>query len=241
MILAIPLLVSALKHLGRALAPIGELIRMALSALMVTVLLLGAIAVLVGVAVVGGDGPTVFDRVLGYGDAWFPTWNDHDLLPRIAELRERADRPVAVQVLGVPPDPKALEQLEQAGVQRASAWLPSAPWSTVARRLEKWEQAIAELTGDVIHSAVDGKPKRHRALRRLATIAHEPRVSLLADHDEDWSALWWVRADGVARVRDAYPAGLAALTAKYPQYAAAPPAGPFLEITVHRWVAWSAS
>lgn len=50
-ILAILLLVSALKHLGRALAPIGELIRMALSALMVTVLLLGAIAVLVGVAV----------------------------------------------------------------------------------------------------------------------------------------------------------------------------------------------
>jgi probable F420-dependent oxidoreductase len=96
---------------------------------------------------VGGDGPTGFDRVLGYGDAWFPTWNDRDLLPRIAELRERADRPVAVQVLGVPPDPKALEQLEQAGVQRASAWLPSAPWSTVARRLEKWEQAIAELTG----------------------------------------------------------------------------------------------
>ena len=101
---------------------------------------------------------------------------------------------------------------------------------------------VFALAGDVIHSAVDGKPKRHRALRRLATIAHEPRVSLLADHyDEDWSALWWVRADGVARVRDASPAGLAALTAKYPQYAAAPPAGPFLEITVHRWVAWSAS
>ena len=51
MILAILLLVSALKHLGRALAPIGELIRMALSALMVTALPLGAIAVLAGAAV----------------------------------------------------------------------------------------------------------------------------------------------------------------------------------------------
>ena len=101
---------------------------------------------------------------------------------------------------------------------------------------------VFALAGDVIHSAVDGKPKRHRALRRLANIAHEPRVSLLADHyDEDWSALWWVRADGVARVRDASPAGLAALTAKYPQYATAPPAGPFLEMTVQRWAAWSAS
>ena len=96
---------------------------------------------------VGGDGPTVFDRVLAYGDAWFPTWNDRDLLPRIAELRARAERPVAVQVLGVPSDPAELERLEAAGVQRASAWLPSGPWSTVERALERWERAIGELTG----------------------------------------------------------------------------------------------
>ncbi len=101
---------------------------------------------------------------------------------------------------------------------------------------------VFALAGDVIHSAVDAKPKRHRALRRLADVAHEPRVSVLADHyDDDWSRLWWVRADGVARVRDVSPEGLAALTAKYPQYADAPPAGPFLEITVRRWAAWSAS
>ena len=100
---------------------------------------------------------------------------------------------------------------------------------------------VFALAGDVIHSAVDGKPKRHSALRRLANIAHEPRVSLLADHyDEDWTMLWWVRADGVARVLDAAPAGLAALTAKYPQYETAPPPGPFLEITVRRWSSWSA-
>ena len=95
---------------------------------------------------VGGDGPTVLDRVLAYGDAWFPNWHP-STLPRIAELRARADRPVAVQMLGVPPDPRVLEQLETAGVQRASLWLPSGPWSTVERNLEKWEGAIAELTG----------------------------------------------------------------------------------------------
>ncbi len=100
---------------------------------------------------------------------------------------------------------------------------------------------VFALAGDVIHSAVDSKPKRHRALRRLANVAHEPRVSVLADHyDDDWSQLWWVRADGVARVHDASPDGLAALTAKYPQYVAAPPAGPFLRIEVRRWSAWSA-
>jgi PPOX class probable F420-dependent enzyme len=102
---------------------------------------------------------------------------------------------------------------------------------------------VFALVGDVIHSAVDGKPKRHRALRRLANIAHEPRVSVLADHydDGDWSRLWWVRADGVARVHEASPVALAALTAKYPQYLTAPPAGPFLEIAVRRWAAWTAS
>ena len=98
---------------------------------------------------------------------------------------------------------------------------------------------VFALAGDVIHGAVDAKPKRHRALQRLANIAGEPRVSVLADHyDEDWSLLWWVRADGVARVLDASPDGLAALTAKYPQYRDAPPAGPFLAIEVRRWSAW---
>jgi PPOX class probable F420-dependent enzyme len=100
---------------------------------------------------------------------------------------------------------------------------------------------VFALVGDVIHSAVDAKPKRHRGLRRLANIAHEPRVSVLADHyDDDWTRLWWVRADGVARIRDSSPAGLVALVAKYPQYADTPPPGPFLEIEVRRWSAWSA-
>jgi PPOX class probable F420-dependent enzyme len=99
---------------------------------------------------------------------------------------------------------------------------------------------VFALTGDVIHSAVDAKPKRTRSLRRLANIAAEPRVSVLADHyDEDWQALWWVRADGVARILDESPAGLAALVARYPQYRETPPPGPFLQISVDRWSAWT--
>jgi PPOX class probable F420-dependent enzyme len=101
---------------------------------------------------------------------------------------------------------------------------------------------VFALAGEVIHTAVDAKPKRHRALRRLANIAHEPRVSVLADHyDEDWSLLWWVRADGVARVLEESPAGAAALAAKYPQYRITPPPGPFVEIRVERWSSWSST
>ncbi|MEV4703459.1 TIGR03668 family PPOX class F420-dependent oxidoreductase [Actinoplanes sp. NPDC049316] len=97
---------------------------------------------------------------------------------------------------------------------------------------------VFALAGDVVHTAVDAKPKRHRALQRLVNIAHEPRVSVLADHyDEDWSLLWWVRADGVATVvAEPEPA----LIAKYPQYREATPPGPFLRIAVRRWTGWAA-
>lgn len=106
---------------------------------------------------------------------------------------------------------------------------------------------VFAVVGAVIYSAVDAKPKRHTALRRLANIAQEPRVAVLADHyDEDWATLWWVRADGTARVLD--PAGdaaevrgaVVALSARYPQYRDAPPGGPVIAVDVRRWSAWSA-
>jgi PPOX class probable F420-dependent enzyme len=101
------------------------------------------------------------------------------------------------------------------------------------------------LAGDRIVSVVDAKPKRTLELQRLANIRAQPRVSLLVDHyDDDWTRLWWVRADGTARVvgrgaerEDA----VALLTAKYPQYEEKPPAGPVLEVTVDRWRSWSAT
>jgi PPOX class probable F420-dependent enzyme len=99
---------------------------------------------------------------------------------------------------------------------------------------------VFAVLGDVIHTAVDAKPKRTRNLRRLANIAANPRVTVLADHydDEDWSQLWWVRADGTALIEETASDGLAALVGKYPQYRTAPPAGPYLRITVERWTTW---
>ncbi len=99
--------------------------------------------------------------------------------------------------------------------------------------------------GDRVWSAVDAKPKSTRQLRRLANIESNPRVSMLVDrYAEDWSALWWVRADGEARVvPDQAKEGqlaLAALTEKYPQYDAQPPPGPLILIEVDNWTAWSA-
>src|SRR5918911_5025099 len=70
---------------------------------------------------VGGTGPTVLDRVLAFGDAWFPNFSP-DLYDRIAELRARADRPIEVQVMAVPADPKVFERLREAGVRRGAPW-----------------------------------------------------------------------------------------------------------------------
>jgi PPOX class probable F420-dependent enzyme len=99
------------------------------------------------------------------------------------------------------------------------------------------------LVGDVIYSAVDHKPKRGPRLTRLTNVEANPVASLLVDsYGEDWSALWWVRLDGHARVvHDEAEAarGIAALVAKYDQYADRPPAGPVLALTVDSWTGWS--
>ena len=100
------------------------------------------------------------------------------------------------------------------------------------------------LHGNVIVSAIDHKPKRSTNLKRLRNIAVNPRVSVLADHyDEDWSLLWWIRCDGLARVLHgpdrAEP--ITWLAAKYDQYAEHPPAGPVIWIEVSTWRSWTSA
>jgi PPOX class probable F420-dependent enzyme len=101
------------------------------------------------------------------------------------------------------------------------------------------------LSGDTVWSAVDRKPKRTAALKRVANVRATGRACLLADHyDEDWSALWWVRADADAAVlppgSDEIPAAVAALVAKYDQYAVDPPPGPVIRLAVRHWTGWRA-
>ena len=53
---------------------------------------------------VGGNGPTVLDRVLAFGDAWFPNYQRgaDEIAARAGELRRRAERPIEMMVMGVP-------------------------------------------------------------------------------------------------------------------------------------------
>jgi PPOX class probable F420-dependent enzyme len=103
------------------------------------------------------------------------------------------------------------------------------------------------MVGERLYWAVDDKPKRSRALRRIRNITENPRVSLVVDvWDEDWSRLCWVMAEGDATVVSdggERARALDALVAKYPQYAAmrlAATAGPVVAITPSRVIAWQA-
>lgn len=97
---------------------------------------------------------------------------------------------------------------------------------------------------DRIYSAVDAKPKSTTDLRRLRNIRANPQVAVLADHyEDDWGALWWVRADGQATIVDepaAMAPALALLAARYPQYREHPPGGPVISIQVTHWTGWAA-
>jgi probable F420-dependent oxidoreductase len=97
---------------------------------------------------VGGEGPTVGDRVLAFGDAWFPNYRgDAHVFERAAELQARADRPIEMHYIGVPADPAELDRLRASGARRAVHWLPTGPRSAVERALEGWEDAIARHAG----------------------------------------------------------------------------------------------
>lgn len=101
---------------------------------------------------------------------------------------------------------------------------------------------VFAVEGDRVYSVVDAKPKRTGALRRLANVRENPAVAVLVDHyDEDWSALWWARADGDARVLELdlpeARQAVALLAQRYPQQRAE---GAVLAVDVARWSGWSA-
>lgn len=100
------------------------------------------------------------------------------------------------------------------------------------------------LEADVLYTAVDAKPKRATHLRRFDNVAANPRVSVIVDaYDDDWSRLWWARADGHASIAtggEGLERAFSALRARYAQHATVALTGPAMIIVVKRWSGWSA-
>ncbi len=103
---------------------------------------------------------------------------------------------------------------------------------------------VFAVQANAVYSIADPKPKRGPDLLRFRNIAANPVVSLLVDeYDEDWERLWWVRADGVARVVEGGPEremAIRLLRAKYPQYAEwSEPFGSAMVMNIGRVSSWS--
>jgi PPOX class probable F420-dependent enzyme len=102
---------------------------------------------------------------------------------------------------------------------------------------------VFAIDNGTLYFAVDKKPKKTTDLMRLRNIAANPAVSVLVDHYEgDWTKLWWVRADGTARVvTDSAEAERAVelLATKYEQHRREKPAGPVVAIHLDRVTGWS--
>jgi probable F420-dependent oxidoreductase len=97
---------------------------------------------------VGGNGPTVEDRVLRFGDGWMPNVIDDDeLLGRIAALRSRAGRDVPVTINASPRRPERLARYAEAGVERALFYLPSAGRDEIEPRLDDIQRSWREAFG----------------------------------------------------------------------------------------------
>ena len=100
------------------------------------------------------------------------------------------------------------------------------------------------LDSTTLYWAVDAKPKRSRELKRLANIRSNPNVEVVVDaYQEDWRSLWWVRANGTARILEPgeeWNGALSSLAGKYPQYLDRPPPGPVVAVDITRLVGWEA-
>ena len=97
----------------------------------------------------GGDGPTTFDRVIEYCDGWMPIGVRSPNLPeKIATLRKRAEEAgrnpdkISVSVFGAKPDRPYIDELERAGVERVILTLPSEGRDTILPMLDKYAELM---------------------------------------------------------------------------------------------------
>lgn len=100
---------------------------------------------------VGGNGPRVHERVIAFGDGWFPNRipPDDAMIARVEELQRRGEQawrgriPVTIQI--PPKDLSVLERYEEAGVTRSVHMLragDAADAGSAERKLDEWTGRI---------------------------------------------------------------------------------------------------
>lgn len=101
---------------------------------------------------VGGNGKTVYDRVIAFGDAWIPNYlgDVEKLAGRMETLQTKAAEagrdPIPVTIYGVPRKPEAFELWEKAGATRCLFYLQAKDAGTrdaAEARIDKFTEAMA--------------------------------------------------------------------------------------------------
>src|SRR2546427_1206548 len=97
----------------------------------------------------GGDGPTTFDRVIEFCNGWLPIgYRKTDIPQKITDLGRKAEaagrdpKSISITVFGANPQPATLEELAKAGVERAVFMLPAAERDTVLPLIDKYASLI---------------------------------------------------------------------------------------------------
>ena len=102
--------------------------------------------------IMGGDGPTTFDRVVEYCDGWMPLGGRRSQGPslgeKIAILRRQAEEAgrdpasISVSIFGTRPDEDTVTRMAEAGVDRVVFGLPSANRDTVVPLIDEYAKLM---------------------------------------------------------------------------------------------------
>ncbi len=102
----------------------------------------------------GGNGPRILERVVEFGDEWFPEdyQTPEELAVRIKQLQEAAERagrrPIPVSIFGPKPKLGYWKRLAEAGVDRIVPYIPSADRDTILAALDELAKLKDGLSGD---------------------------------------------------------------------------------------------
>lgn len=101
--------------------------------------------------IMGGDGPTTFDRVIQFCDGWMPIARGslpEGLADKVVDLRKRAEAAgrdpdsISVTLFGCPPDADAIDAVERMGLQRVVFGIPAAEPEEVWRVMDERAKLI---------------------------------------------------------------------------------------------------
>ncbi|RNL83340.1 LLM class F420-dependent oxidoreductase [Halostreptopolyspora alba] len=106
----------------------------------------------------GGEAEPVLDRVMDYGDGWFPRWpgSPDPLEGRISELRTRGEREgrgrMPVYLFGVPPRAGDIEAAARLDIDQLLVMLPTMPRDETLRQLDDIAALLPGARGGVVRS-----------------------------------------------------------------------------------------